>query len=349
MKLLSLICSVILLCGFTYGYRNNTQTGKPDLVVIGAATGDVSGLGGFSLLTPGTLTNTNLCTTNGTTIACTTPTSTVQPAGSYLTANQSITLSGDATGSGTTAITVNVGKINGDVVDSAARSAGDFLRHDGSQLRHVPLASGDIPANAADTTGSAAKWTTGRTIAMTGDVTYTSPSIDGSGNVTAAATVNQAAKLTTARTINGVSFDGSANISLTAANLGLGTWATPTYSAGDFTGSGAMTWGVDAGDVATFRYTILNKVMTVIFYLSTTTVAGTPSSDLKIKIPGGFTSANRTSNVIRYYEGAGWTAGICSVYAANANIYLNKDENGTNWSATTNSTYFSGQITFEIQ
>jgi hypothetical protein len=35
----------------------------------------------------------------------------------------------------------------------------------------------------------APKWTTGRTISLTGDVTYTSPSLDGSGNVTAAAAI----------------------------------------------------------------------------------------------------------------------------------------------------------------
>ncbi len=226
--LLSLICSVILLCGFTYGYRNNTQTGKPDLVVIGAASGDVSGLGGFSLLTPGTLTNNNLCTTNGTTIACTTTTSTFQPAGSYLTANQSITLSGDATGSGATAITVNVGKINGDVVDSAARATGDFLRYDGSQWRHVPLASGDIPANAANTTGSAAKWATGRTVAISGPITYTSPSLDGSGNVTAAATV-------TSQTGTGSTFVMDTAPTLVVPNVGVA--AANSYAVMSMTGN----------------------------------------------------------------------------------------------------------------
>lgn len=40
----------------------------------------------------------------------------------------------------------------------------------------------------ADTTGSAAKWTTARTVALTGDVTY-SQSVDGSANVTGAATL----------------------------------------------------------------------------------------------------------------------------------------------------------------
>ena len=37
--------------------------------------------------------------------------------------------------------------------------------------------------------GSSAKWTTARTLSITGDIAYTSPSIDGSGNVTAAATL----------------------------------------------------------------------------------------------------------------------------------------------------------------
>lgn len=37
---------------------------------------------------------------------------------------------------------------------------------------------------------TATKWATGRTIALTGDVAYTSPSLDGSANVTASSTVN---------------------------------------------------------------------------------------------------------------------------------------------------------------
>ena len=36
MKRLLVLASAVLLCGFTYGYKNNKQTGKPDLVVVGA-------------------------------------------------------------------------------------------------------------------------------------------------------------------------------------------------------------------------------------------------------------------------------------------------------------------------
>jgi len=46
------------------------------------------------------------------------------------------------------------------------------------------------------TTGSAATLTTGRTIAMTGDVTWTSPAFTGAGNITAVATVNNVIKNT---------------------------------------------------------------------------------------------------------------------------------------------------------
>lgn len=46
-----------------------------------------------------------------------------------------------------------------------------------------------FPTLNQNTTGSAAKLTTGRTIAITGPITYTSPSFDGSGNVTAASAV----------------------------------------------------------------------------------------------------------------------------------------------------------------
>lgn len=74
---------------------------------------------------------------------------------------------------------------------------------------------------------TASKWATARTLTLSGSVTG-SVSIDGSGNVTLTTTTNHshnyagsssaggvansAAKLSTARTINGVKFDGTANI-----------------------------------------------------------------------------------------------------------------------------------------
>ena len=109
-----------------------------------------------------------------------------QPAGSYLTANQNITLSGDVTGSGTTAITTTVRKINGTSLASLA--TGILKNTTGTGVPSIAVA-GDFPTLNQNTTGSAAKLTTGRTIAVTGDLTYTSPAFDGSGNVTGTGTL----------------------------------------------------------------------------------------------------------------------------------------------------------------
>lgn len=121
---------------------------------------------------------------------------------------------------------------------------------------HVGLSNADNTADAAKSVLSATKWTTARTITLSG-VTATAQSIDGSGNVaipitavpatllTGTASINtsgSAAKLTTPRTISAsgdgswsVSFDGSANVTsaLTLASTGVtaGTYSRVTVNA----------------------------------------------------------------------------------------------------------------------
>lgn len=64
----------------------------------------------------------------------------------------------------------------------------------GSGVTSVTSANGDATVANTTTTPvitivSSPKWTTGRTLSITGDIAYTSPSLDGSGNVTAAGTL----------------------------------------------------------------------------------------------------------------------------------------------------------------
>lgn len=61
--------------------------------------------------------------------------------------------------------------------------------HDGTTVGGIPLARADGNVASATTATTATALATGRTIALTGDVSYTSPSFNGSANVTAAATL----------------------------------------------------------------------------------------------------------------------------------------------------------------
>jgi hypothetical protein len=121
---------------------------------------------------------------------------------------------------------------------------------------HVGLGNADNTADAAKNVLSATKWTTVRTITLSG-VTATAQNIDGSGNVTvpvtavpatlltgtaAVNTTGSAAKLTTPRTISAsgdatwtATFDGSANVTsgltLAATGVTAGTYDEVTVDA----------------------------------------------------------------------------------------------------------------------
>jgi hypothetical protein len=102
---------------------------------------------------------------------------------SGLTLTGTVTTSGSLTLGGTLAVTP---------ANFASQTTKTFLAAPNT-ANGVPtfrtIVASDIPTLNQNTTGSAATLTTGRTIAMTGDVTYTSPGFNGSGNVTAVATL----------------------------------------------------------------------------------------------------------------------------------------------------------------
>lgn len=72
---------------------------------------------------------------------------------------------------------------------AGATTSGQYLRGDGTDVVMAAIVAADVPTLNQNTTGSAATLTTGRTIAITGDLAYTSPSFNGSANVTAAGTL----------------------------------------------------------------------------------------------------------------------------------------------------------------
>jgi hypothetical protein len=70
---------------------------------------------------------------------------------------------------------------------AGAVTSGQYLRGNGTDVVMSAIQAADVPTLNQNTTGSAATLTTGRTIGMTGDVTWTSASFNGSANVTGTA------------------------------------------------------------------------------------------------------------------------------------------------------------------
>lgn len=130
---------------------------------------------------------------------------------------------------------------------------------------------------------------------------------------------------------------------------GYGKWVRPSFSAGDFTASGAMTWTVGAGDVTEYAYTLVGKTMTVSFAIGTTTVAGVVDTTLFIKIPDGKTAAAASGTPVSIYNNGVPVIGMAytnnALFGANIAIqFLGL----TNYVAEVNLTTVVGQITFEI-
>lgn len=126
-------------------------------------------------------------------------------------------------------------------------------------------------------------------------------------------------------------------------------WTAVAYASGNFTANNAMTWTVDSGDQTTLAYRLVGKTLTVAFTIATSTVGGVPSTFLQITIPGGFVAAKEVWNAlgITLDSGVGIGAGV-GVQAGGTLMLLRKFD-GTNWTASVNTTYTYGEIIFEVQ
>jgi hypothetical protein len=105
----------------------------------------------------------------------------------------SVTGTSPVVSSGGTTPAISLASGYGDTLNPYASKTANFILGAPNGVSGVPtfraVVAADIPTLNQSTTGSAATLTTGRTLAITGDLAYTSPSFDGSTNVTAAGTL----------------------------------------------------------------------------------------------------------------------------------------------------------------
>jgi hypothetical protein len=122
----------------------------------------------------------------------------------------------------------------------------------------------------------------------------------------------------------------------------LAGWTAVSFSAGNFTGSGSMTWTVGSGDVIANRYKVIGKTLIWQVELNATTVGGTPSNQLKIAVPTG-TLKTGANSFAWIYDNAVATTGYVSNSATlgsnSSSVIGIIRSDQANYTASTNNTY----------
>ena len=149
---------------------------------------------------------------------------------------------------------------------------------------------------------------------------------------------------------SGFTFDGTTlavpnGIKERGRSVVLGEFTAVAHAGGNFTAASG-TWTVESGDQITFGYSLVGKMITVIFTIATSSVSATPAT-LSIAIPGSFTAAKAVYNAILIADNSTRTMGTARVAAAGTTIVIERMDAG-NFSAATNATSIVGQITFEV-
>lgn len=134
-----------------------------------------------------------------------------------------------------------------------------------------------------------------------------------------------------------------------ARGIGSGaSWTQVPFNASDFTGNGSMTWTVAEGDVIVHQYLVIGKVMHFLFDVNTTTVGGTPSTFLRIAMPGGFTLAAFPRTPIVVDDNTTLGTGMAEPASATLIGLAVNVGASANWQASTNLTRVWGNLAIAL-
>ena len=192
------------------------------------------------------------------------------------------------------------------------------------------IAVADVPTLNQNTTGSAATLTNGRTIAITGDLAYTSPSFDGSTNVTAVGT------LATVNSNTG-SFGSSTAVPVITVNgKGLITAVSTaavsgsiSVTGGDLTLSGNTGTAITNATLATVNSNVGSFGSATDIPVVTVNAKGLVTAVSTASVQGGASLSNDTATATNLYPlfAAATTGTPTTIYTSNAK-YLYKPSTG---------------------
>lgn len=244
-----------------------------------------------------------------------------------------ITLQGDISGSGTNTITTTIGtgkvlnsmlagSITNDKLDvitatnkvsNSATTATNLNTNNAIVSRDGSgnFSAGTITASLNGNANTSTTLATGRTIGITGDLTYTSPSFNGSTNITAVGTLANSGVVANTYTAATITVDAKGRITSASANT------IPTVNDGILTMSvsgngltGSQTFTANQSTAATFTVN------------SNATNTNTPSTIVYRDASGNFSAGNITANT--FIGNA--TSSTTSTSTVNVLNYLNSNE-----------------------
>lgn len=130
-----------------------------------------------------------------------------------------------------------------------------------------------------------------------------------------------------------------------------GAAVSVTYSSGNFTADGSMTWTVESGDVVFNNFKLIGTIVEWWLRLQTTTVGGTPDFGLRVTIPNGFTGVDQLFGDMCFAgdNTSAFVPGSLRPITNATYLQIIKDlGSGGNWTASTNNTYVTFHIRFRV-
>jgi hypothetical protein len=136
-------------------------------------------------------------------------------------------------------------------------------------------------------------------------------------------------------------------------NHSMGAWLTVPYTAGDYTGNGAMTVTVTAGQRSIYKYFLNGRTLSVSLGLNGFSVAGVVNNLVQVLIPNGYTVATQVEACCRIGNNAalGTTTGLIVTVPSSSTtkiLIATTLLTTTNWAASVTNSAAFGSLSFDV-